>query len=283
MCRPIRNTGDQGGELVFVAVRPQEQASPSGRPYTSSSLEAEKKRIALERARLEAERKRLDDEKRLLEERLKLAEERQQLAREKAKLEARRKQLAEEKHRYETKKKSTEESHQLTKEEAKLIAEQKRVAEEKRRLEETKKQQVASLPPQPSVSKPQVIERDVDFVKYDTGVVRDTKTGLEWFAGPEKKMTWDEANKWVEDLRIDGGGWRIPTDKELKKLYKKAKGNPKLASLLKVSRRVIFTEEFPTEVEGLSAAFAFNEQAYEEALSFHYNIARKWILAVRSR
>jgi hypothetical protein len=64
-----------------------------------------------------------------------------------------------------------------------------------------------------------VIERDDHYLKYENGVVYDSKTGLEWFAGPGRIMTWDEAKVWANNLEIDGSGWRMPTQKELETIY----------------------------------------------------------------
>jgi flagellar biosynthesis GTPase FlhF len=121
LCRPIKMTGDQGGEFVFVTSGPASGVRPSTKPAVSSALDEERKRMAEERARLEAERKRLDEEKRRLDEERKQAAERERLAKEKAKLEA----------------------------------ERKRLAEERRRLEEAKKRQVARIPSRPPVSRPE--------------------------------------------------------------------------------------------------------------------------------
>ncbi len=78
-------------------------------------------------------------------------------------------------------------------------------------------------------------KRDGTFVAYATRVVKDTKTDLEWFAGPNRMMTWGEARSWVESLSIDGGGWRMPTREELKTLYKKGAGPHNITPLLKVT------------------------------------------------
>lgn len=40
--------------------------------------------------------------------------------------------------------------------------------------------------------------------------------GLYWQVGPDRDMTWDEANEWVESL---GAGWRMPTRTELQGLW----------------------------------------------------------------
>ncbi len=67
----------------------------------------------------------------------------------------------------------------------------------------------------------QIIARDGSFIAYSNGVVEDTKTGLEWIAGPDKDTSYYEARNWVRNLRIDGGKWRMPTNEELKTLYGK--------------------------------------------------------------
>lgn len=78
-------------------------------------------------------------------------------------------------------------------------------------------------------------KRDGIYIAYATSVVKDTKTGLEWFAGPKRMMTWAEARTWVESLSVEGGDWRMPTRKELKTLYNKGAGEYNITPLLKVS------------------------------------------------
>ena len=62
------------------------------------------------------------------------------------------------------------------------------------------------------------------FATSTTGIITDNQTGLEWYVGPDKDTDWNEANAWVENLRIGGGGWRMPTINELQNLYKKGQG-----------------------------------------------------------
>ena len=83
------------------------------------------------------------------------------------------------------------------------------------------------------ISTPKVIARDGHYIAYANGVVRDTITGLEWFAGSNYIKYRHDARKWVRSLTIAGGGWRIPTKKELKTLYKGISGGYKLTTLLK--------------------------------------------------
>jgi len=68
---------------------------------------------------------------------------------------------------------------------------------------------------------PREIARDGRFIAYETGLVKDTSTGLEWVAGPDKNTDWNEAKRWVARLNVDGGGWRMPTRAKQKFLKKK--------------------------------------------------------------
>jgi hypothetical protein len=78
----------------------------------------------------------------------------------------------------------------------------------------------------------QVIDRDDHYVKYANGVVYDSKTGLEWIAGPGKNMSWEEAKEWAAGLEIDGSGWRLPERKELESIYKEGAGKRNMTRLL---------------------------------------------------
>jgi hypothetical protein len=48
--------------------------------------------------------------------------------------------------------------------------------------------------------------------------VFDSDNGLEWFVGPDKKTTWDQAKAWCDSLPVGGGGWRMPTRDDLETL-----------------------------------------------------------------
>jgi len=65
------------------------------------------------------------------------------------------------------------------------------------------------------------VGRDGRFTAYSNGVVYDEESGLEWFIGPDKNITWGEARAWVNELSAVGGGWDMPSRKELKTLFKK--------------------------------------------------------------
>jgi len=57
------------------------------------------------------------------------------------------------------------------------------------------------------------------FTKDSQGIITDKQTGLQWFVGPEKGTSWEEAQSWVHSLSVGGGGWRMPTMSELRFLY----------------------------------------------------------------
>ena len=81
----------------------------------------------------------------------------------------------------------------------------------------------------------EVVSTDGQLILYDTGVVFDTDTGLEWYAGPNRGMTWLEAKKWVAGLDALGGGWRMPEQDELGAIRRVGDGVNNITSLLYTS------------------------------------------------
>ena len=109
--------------------------------------------------------------------------------------------------------------------------------ERKQRESQNQRVEVASVPSKPSSPRPtsstsSVTKRDGIYVAYANGIVKDTNTGLEWKAGPDRDTDWNEARTWVRSLGLDGGGWRMPKLDELAVLYKKGMGSHNLTSLL---------------------------------------------------
>jgi len=86
--------------------------------------------------------------------------------------------------------------------------------------------------------------------------VYDLITGLEWIAGPGRNMSWDEAKKWADGLEIDGGGWRMPTRKELETLYQEGKGKRNMTRLLETEAWWVWTAETDDSVS--SSLFDFS-------------------------
>ena len=79
------------------------------------------------------------------------------------------------------------------------------------------------------------VDRDGVYVVNANGIVKDTKTGLEWKVGPDQDTTWSQARSWVQSLNLDGSGWRMPTMDELEGLYKDRTGSGNITPLLKTT------------------------------------------------
>jgi len=152
----------------------------------------------------------------------------------------------------------------------KLQAERKRLESEKKRLE------MAKLPPKPkyapSVSKPNEIDRDGQFIAYDNGTVLDTKTGLMWAAEDNgKNISWHDAKRYCENYR--GGGysdWRMPTQDELEGLYDRSRSyqakqtsyNVHLTELIQLTNCC----PWASETRGSKAASFFFDGGYRDWL-----------------
>jgi len=96
-------------------------------------------------------------------------------------------------------------------------------------------------------------DRDGVYVAYANGIVKDTKTGLEWVAGPDKDTNWNDAKVWVDSLSTGGGHWHMPTTKELKNLYENGSGDRNMTLLLKTTGWYVWSGE----TEGSSTAWDF--------------------------
>ena len=81
------------------------------------------------------------------------------------------------------------------------------------------------------------------FTETPNGIIADHETGLEWFVGPDKNTTWYEAERWVANLTLDGGGCRMPTVAELKGIYEKGVGSRNLNPLFETSGWWIWSGE----------------------------------------
>ena len=78
----------------------------------------------------------------------------------------------------------------------------------------------------------EIVFTDRHLVQYNSGVVYDMESGLEWFAGPDRSTSWEEANRWVVGLDKFGGGWRMPIRSELDSLYHVGDGMNNITYLL---------------------------------------------------
>jgi len=94
---------------------------------------------------------------------------------------------------------------------------------------------------------------EVRFEKKESGIVFDRATGLEWFAGPDRDTSWEEAKEWIQNLSVEGDSWRMPTRKELKSLYKQDEGWCNISPLFKTRGHYVWS----SEKVGLSHAWGF--------------------------
>ena len=148
----------------------------------------------------------------------------------------------------------------------KLEIEKERIAAERRRLEaEKQKIESAGKPERAERESPKVaaidpkdreIGRDRQYTAYANGVVYDSKTGLEWVAGPDENTDWNEARRWVKRLTVAGGGWRMPTAKELEALHERRQGSRNMTPLLKTTGFRVWSGELKDSSSAL--IFDFN-------------------------
>jgi hypothetical protein len=133
----------------------------------------------------------------------------------------------------------------------------------------------------PAVVSPKIVSSDGRFEKLASGVVRDTKSGLDWYAGPDKDTGWDDAKNWVAGLKVDGGGWRMPKLEELKGLYQKGSGSRNMTPLLETTGWWVWSGQYDGfSFIGMSLNFDDGSELRNEKInsSFH-----KRGFAVRSR
>ena len=156
-------------------------------------------------------------------------------------------------------------------------------AGEDKRVQIRLEQLQASIQPTPTYPRPSstsnVINRDGIYVAYANGIVRDTNTGLEWKAGPDKDTNWDEARSWVQSLNLDGGGWRLPTRDELEGLYKKGASKSNMTPLLKTNGWRVWSGE----TKGSSLACPYNFYGGNWNWNFRGSSNNLRVFAVRSR
>ncbi len=121
------------------------------------------------------------------------------------------------------------------------------------------------------------IIRDGNLIAYDNGIVYDTKTYLEWFAGHDEDTTWDKAKSWANSLSVDSGGWQMPNLEELKSLYNKGAGARNMTPLLKTTGQWIWSC-VPKET---AAAWIFDDGLGESYWGYRYSSSNSRVFAVR--
>jgi hypothetical protein len=142
-----------------------------------------------------------------------------------------------------------------------------------------------SSPVDPGVAGAGAVASDGRFEKLNNGIVRDIKSNLEWYTGPDKNIGWDDAKQWVFKLEVDdGGGWRMPTIAELRSLFRKGAGPRNMTPLLQTTGWWVWSGE--TAGLGMVAGnsgLAFDFDNGTESLDRRDNSNYKRVFAVRSR
>ena len=136
-----------------------------------------------------------------------------------------------------------------------------------------------AIPCMSNAEKVKAIDEDGWFVLYNNDVVKDTKTGLEWIAGPDRDTSWYKTKKWVEELATGARGWRMPTAAELRTLYQPGVGIRNMTPLLKTTGwRVWLNDNSSTK---RASYFSFIDARIVYYFKIRYKTFRGF--AVRSR
>jgi hypothetical protein len=121
--------------------------------------------------------------------------------------------------------------------------------------------------------------RDGVYIAYANGIVKDTSTGLEWFAWTGRNMNWHNASAWVQSLNLDGGGWRMPNLNELEGLYRRGSGSYNITPLLRTTGWHVWS----AETRNGTFAWGFYFRNGERYSSRRTDSSKGGVLAVRSR
>ena len=125
------------------------------------------------------------------------------------------------------------------------------------------------------------INRDGIYIEYEKGIVKDTRTGLEWLAGPDRDTNWNEARSWVQKLNFDGGRWRMPSIDELKTLYKKGADKRNKTPLLKTTGWWIWSSK--TLYKSQSVVWCYGFDFGHTGLLDRHDSGTMRVFAVRSK
>ena len=70
-----------------------------------------------------------------------------------------------------------------------------------------------TLPPSGTVS------TSARYKRTSCGSIVDSRTGFEWFVGPNTDLTWAAAQSWARNLDACGKQWALPTIGDLRSLF----------------------------------------------------------------
>ncbi|MBW2248245.1 MAG: PEGA domain-containing protein [Deltaproteobacteria bacterium] len=109
-----------------------------------------------------------------------------------------------------------------------------------------------------------IIGRHDQFIAHANGVIYDKNTNLEWIVGPDRDTDWYDAKKWVGNLRVAGGGWKMPSRKELRTLYKPGAGAYNMTHLLKTTGLWVWSGETRDSSSAWGFGFSVGYEYWEK-------------------
>jgi hypothetical protein len=140
-------------------------------------------------------------------------------------------------------------------------------------LKKKGRQQVATIP---SSSGTKTL---TGLYKYPNGIIYDPKTKLEWYVGPNQDTNWNEAKRWVKNLTIAGGGWRMPSRSELKSLRIKGVGEQNVDPVFEVTGGEVWSGE----TKDGNAAYYYILKYMNDGWYYGFFVKGPRVFAVRSR
>ncbi len=114
---------------------------------------------------------------------------------------------------------------------------------------------------------PKILLIDGGFVKFKNGIVLDTKTDLEWLAGPDEDLDMKKTMNWVDSLRNKEDDWQIPSISELEVLHESGLTPERINSLFGLNKWRIWSNTGVTELGshyGYVRFFDFKPGFYKE-------------------
>jgi len=123
------------------------------------------------------------------------------------------------------------------------------------------------------------VAKDGNLAAYDNGIVYDSRTGLEWFLGPDKDIDWYQARAWVKSISDSKGKWRMPTVDELQNLYKKGTGTRNISPLFKNKGWYVWSGK----EKNASSAWGFGFYIGSDFIDLRDASLSSRVFAVRSR
>jgi hypothetical protein len=94
------------------------------------------------------------------------------------------------------------------------------------------------------------------FTKDKDRVISDSKTGLQWYVGPDRFINWNQAKAWTESLTAAGGGWRMPTMSELKTLHQKGASPNNLDPVFQITSPAVWSGQLTGKLTPSGVPFA---------------------------